>query len=110
MTDPKQKNQELQINEASHQLIPTKTERLVNAVVSGLLAFALFHIIGFWVFPGLGWYGLKPFQGYFGLGAYIEVLDMAGFALVALCFVLGWFRGKYFIDRLAGYFDFWKFW
>ncbi|MDZ7715016.1 MAG: hypothetical protein U5J95_02270 [Balneolaceae bacterium] len=110
MADPKRKKQELKIDEGSHRLIPTKTERLVNALISGLLAFALFHIIGFWMFPGLGWYGLKPFKGFFGLGAYIEVIDIAGFSFVALSIIMGWFRGKYFVDRLAGYFDFWKFW
>ena len=110
MKKPPENNQELRIDESLHQSIPNKSERLVTCLVSALLGFALFHIIGFWALPGLGWYGLKPFKGFFGLGAYIEVLDIIGFTIVALCGLLGWFRGKYFVDRLAGYFDFWKFW
>ena len=110
MSHPKDKAQELKIDESTHEAVPSLSERLVNCLVSAFLGFAIYHIIGFWAFPGLGWYGLKPFKGFLGLGAYIEVLDVIGFTIVAICAVLGWFRGKYFVDRLAGYFDFWKFW
>lgn len=110
MSGAKEKDQELKIDESTHKRVPNFSERLVHSLVSAGLGFVLYHIIGFWVFPGLGWYAMKPFKGYFGLGSVIEVIDVIGLTVVILCAVLGWFRGKYFVDRLAGYFDFWKFW
>lgn len=103
-------NQDVMIDESKHQRVRPLTERVLHAVIAIFLSYTLYHIIGFWIFPGLGWYGLNPFGAFFGGQAVIKLIDVLSIAFFAVSGVCGWFLGKNFIDRLAHYVDFWKFW
>lgn len=100
----------LHIDERTHKTVPSVKKRMTNALVSILLGFLLVQIFGFWMFPGIGWHGLNaisshPFTSFINQIANVYIL-----AFLAICAVMGWFRGQYFIYRLKGYLDYWKFW
>lgn len=104
-------NDELQIDTSTHQPIPTTRERLTHALLAILLGFLLANIIGFWMFPGVGLGGLYMFSQAHSVVEFIaDLTNVVVVAFLAICAVFGWFQGKYFIDRLAGYLDWWKFW
>lgn len=105
------KKPDIEIDESFHEEVPTWVQRLKSALVSMALGFALFQIIGFWMFPGLGinlsLQPLAPWPPFNYISGFINVI--AG-TFLALCGVFGWFGGTYVTDRLKGYFHYWKFW
>lgn len=100
---------ELKIDESTHKRVPAVTERFVNALVAVLLGFLLVQIIGFWMFPGLGLSAIHTisYQPFDLIG---QLMNIYIIAFLSVCGVMGWFQGMYFIDRLKGYLNFWKFW
>jgi len=102
---------EIKIDTSTHRQVPTTSERIKYALTSLLLGFLLVQIIGFWMFPGPGLGGIYMFSSSHPLvssvGRFTTVIVSA---FLAICLVAGWFQGKYFVDRLKGYFNFWKFW
>jgi len=106
MDDPK-----IHIDESTHERVPTTPERILHALLGMLLGFLLLNIVAFWMFPGIGIGGLylissaHPLVGFVG-----EMSTVIIYALLAICGVFGWFRGKYFTDRLKSYISWWKFW
>jgi hypothetical protein len=102
---------ELKIDPTNHRRVPSTKERLWHSFLGIALGFALVQIIGFWMFPGAGFGGLYIIPSvHWSVSA---AKGMAGNILITamvLCGVLGWFKGKYFTDRLKGYITWWKFW
>ncbi|TYP94904.1 hypothetical protein LX73_0197 [Fodinibius salinus] len=104
-------NNELKIDERTHSRVLSATERLKHALFALFLGFILINIIGFWMFPGPGIFGLYMFSSAHHTVAFIsDIVNIAVIALLAICFIYGWFRGQYFIDRLKTYLSYWKFW
>lgn len=98
---------ELNIDESAHQYIPTLTERLTHALTSILLGFALVHLIGFWMFGGMR---MGSIYGMSYLSFIMDLVNIYVLAFLAICGVMGWFKGEYFLDRLKGFLNFWRFW
>lgn len=104
-------DEELKIDRSTHKPVPTAYERLKFALTSLALGFFLVQLIGFWMFPGPGLGGLYMFSSSHSLVSSVGSLTtVIVSAFLAICFTAGWFRGKYFVDRLQGYLNFWKFW
>lgn len=104
-------NEELKIDERTHNRVLPATERLKHALFALVLAFALINIVGFWMFPGPGIFGLYMFSSAHSTVAFVsDMVNIAVVTLLAICFVYGWFRGQYFTDRLKAYISYWKFW
>ncbi|MDX1585250.1 MAG: hypothetical protein R3222_00845 [Balneolaceae bacterium] len=102
---------EVKIDRSTHKPVPTTSERIKYALTSLGFGFLLVQIIGFWMFPGPGIGGLYMFSSSHHLVSSVGSLTTVIIsAFLAICLVAGWFRGKYFIDRLKGYINFWKFW
>lgn len=102
---------ELQIDVSTHQRVPTIGERLTHALFSLLLSFVLIQLIGFWMFPGVGIGGLYMFSSAHSTVAFVaDLTNITIITVMAVCGMLGWFKGKYFTDRLKGYLKWWKFW
>lgn len=102
---------DIQIDESSHKEVPEPTERAKYALSSVFIGFIFVNIIGFWMFPGLGIGGLYMFSSAHPLVSPIgNLTNVIIIAFLAICLVAGWFQGKYFVDRLKGYINFWKFW
>ncbi len=104
-------NKELQIDTSDHRPVPTSKERATHALLSILLSFALIQIIAFWMFPGIGIGGLYMFSSAHSMVAFVsDLTNILMISFMAICGVMGWFKGKYFTDRLKGYLKWWKFW
>lgn len=102
---------DVKIDPSTHNRVPTTKERLKNAGLSLLLGFIFVNIIGFWMFPGPGIFGIYLFSSAHSAVGFIGGLtNVAVTTFLVLCLVLGWFNGKYFIDRLKGYIEYWQFW
>ncbi|MGD8426024.1 MAG: hypothetical protein PVH63_00270 [Balneolaceae bacterium] len=102
---------ELHIDESTHQPVPSVQERLTHALVAVLLGFLLVNIISFWMFPGIGISGLYLFSSAHSLVNFISSLtNIVILTFLAICGVFGWFHGKYYTDRLKGLIEWWKFW
>lgn len=102
---------EFQIDETTHERVPSNRERLVHAALAVLLSFLLIQLIAFWMFPGIGIAGLYMFSSAHSMVSFIgDITNIIMIAVMAVCGVLGWFHGKYFTDRLKGYLSYWKFW
>jgi len=106
----RKKNNEPEIDEYFHEPVPTVPERLGSAIISIVLGYLLVHIIGFWMFPGVGLYGFFSVFSYSPFSAAGETARVLIMAWLAICAVMGWFNTRYFTDRLAAYLKFWKFW
>lgn len=101
----------IEIDENAQVEIPGAKDRSLNALLAIFLGFLLVQIIGFWLFPGVGIGGLYMFSSAHSLVAFVEDLtNVVIVAFLAICGVLGWFRGQYFTDQLKGYIHWWKFW
>ncbi|NGP86734.1 hypothetical protein [Fodinibius halophilus] len=101
----------LKINESEHQRVPTLGERIGHSVTALVLGFILINIIAFWMFPGIGiggFYLLAEVHSYTAIVSNIATVFVYTFLI--LCCVLGWFRGKFFVDRLKSYISYWRFW
>lgn len=102
---------ELHIDEHKHERVPPVTERLAHALLSAFWGFLLVNIIAFWMFPGIGLGSLYMLPNDFAATAIISDLTTVFiYTFLAICLVLGWFRGQYFVDRLKRYLETWKFW
>lgn len=102
---------ELEIDVSNHQRVPTTWERLTHALLSMVFGFALIQIIFFWLFPGVGIGGLYMFSSAHPMVGFIgDLTNIFMITFVMLCGVFGWFKGKYFTDRLKGYIKWWQFW
>lgn len=100
---------ELQIDESRQRRIPPPRERLKNALICAGLGFIVINLIAFWMFPGLGLAGIYTVQhSYFEIIE--DVLNIYIIAFLAICAVLGWFQGEYFVSRFKHYVHYWKFW
>lgn len=99
----------IQIDESTHQRIPPVKERLKNAVFAACLGFVLLQIVGFWIFPGIGFATLyvTPHPAFSIAGKVVNVYMIAFLAVFAL---MGWFKGPSFLRRLKDYIAYWKFW
>lgn len=107
----RQSENEIKIDKSTHKPVPTTKERIKYALTSVLLGFLLVQIIGFWMFPGPGLGGIYIFSSAHHLVNSVgSITTVIITAFLAICLVAGWFQGKYFIDRLKGYVNFWKFW
>lgn len=101
----------LYIDESTHNRVPTTKERLKHAFLALLLGFLLINIIGFWMFPGPGIFGLYMVSSAHHSVAFLgNISNIVAVTLLILCVVIGWFNGQYFTDRLEGYIEWWKFW
>lgn len=101
----------IQIDVRNHKRVPSTPERLKHALLALLLSFGLIQLIGFWMFPGVGVGGLYMFSSAHSSVAFVsDLTNLAMFTYMAICGVFGWFKGKYFTDRLKGYLKWWKFW
>jgi hypothetical protein len=101
----------LQIDKSTHKRVPTIKERIKNALLALFLGFIIVNIIGFWMFPGPGIFGIYMFSSAHSSVEFIGNLTNVGvITFLILCLVFGWFNGKYFTDRLKGYIEYWKFW
>lgn len=101
----------IKIDASSHERVPTIIERLKQAGLAMFLGFILFNIIAFWMFPGPGIFGIYMFSSAHPIVGFIgDFTNIAFFAMLAICGVYGWFRGKYFIDRMKSYIELWRFW
>lgn len=101
----------LNIDESAHRRVPTTKERIKYAFLSLLLGFLLVNIVGFWMFPGPGIFGLYMVSSAHHSVAFLG--DFTNFIAVLfpiLCGVIGWFGGQYVTDRLEGYIEWWRFW
>lgn len=102
---------DIEIDESFHEEVPSLFDRLKSALVAMALGFALFQLIGFWMFPGLGFhFTLVPLSGWEPFNYLSSFVNIMAVTFLALCGVFGWFGGTYVTDRLKGYFNFWKFW
>ena len=102
---------DIKIVESSHERVPTTVERLKHAGLAIFLAFILINLVGFWMFPGPGIFGLHMFASAHHLVGFVgDITNIIVVALLAICGVYGWFRGKYFTDRMKSYIEWWKFW
>jgi hypothetical protein len=102
---------ELNIDTSNHQRVPSTTERIIHSLLAIFLSFVLIQLIGFWMFPGIGIGGLYMFSAAHSMVAFIaDITNIIIIAFMAICGLAGWFRGKYFTDRLKGYLSYWKFW
>lgn len=101
----------ISIDESTHERVLPPAERLRYALTSMLLAFLLVNIIAFWMFPGPGIFGIYLFSNAHSMVAFIgDWTNITVIAFVAICGVMGWFKGKYFTDRMKGYIGWWQFW
>lgn len=101
----------IKIDESTHERVPHPVERLKHAGLAILLGFLLINIIGFWMFPGPGIFGFHLFSSAHSLVGFVgEISNVVIVSVLAICGLYGWFRGKYFTDRLKGYIEWWKFW
>jgi len=99
------------IDESTHSRIPTTFERTKYALFSLLLGVILINIIGFWMFPGPGIFGLYMFsQAHHSIYFLGAMTNVAVTTFLVLCIVFGWFQGQYFTDKLKAYISYWKFW
>lgn len=102
---------DLRIKENTHQPVPTFAERTKHALLALLFGFLLINMVAFWMFPGVGLGGFYLFSSAHSMVAFIgNITNIIVITLLAICGIFGWFRGKYFTDRLKGYISFWKFW
>lgn len=102
---------ELQIDESTHKRVPSTAERIKHTLLALFFGFLLVNIIGFWMFPGVGLGGLYMFSSAHSMVGFIgNLTNVIIVAFLAICGVYGWFRGRYFTDRLKGYINWWKFW
>jgi hypothetical protein len=103
--------EELQIDASTHERVPSTAERVIHCVLAIFFSFLLVQLIGFWMFPGIGIGGIYMFSAAHSIFGFIaDVTNIIIITFMAVCGVMGWFRGKYFTDRLKGYLNFWKFW
>lgn len=101
----------LHIDESTHQREPNPVERLKHAFLALLLGFLLINIIGFWMFPGPGIFGLYMVSSAHRSVAFLGgITNIVAVSIPIICGIIGWFNGKYFTDRLEGYIHWWKFW
>ncbi|MFH5883503.1 hypothetical protein ACG2F4_04255 [Halalkalibaculum sp. DA3122] len=101
----------IEIDETSHKPIPTAGERAVHSLQAILIGFVLVQIIGFWMFPGIGVGGLYIFSYSHSITSFVgDLTNILILTFLAIFGLLGWFHGRYFIDRLKGYITWWKFW
>lgn len=104
-------NNDLRIEEDRHKRVPTVAERLKHTLLALLLGFLLINIVAFWMFPGIGLGGFYLFSSAHSMVAFIgDITNIIIVTLLAICGIIGWFRGQYFTDRLKSYISFWKFW
>lgn len=104
-------NEDLHIDESSHEPVLNTTDRIKHSLFALLLGFLLINIIGFWMFPGIGIGGFYMFSSAHSVVSFIGGLtNVIMAAFLAICGVVGWFQGKYFTDRLKSYISWWKFW
>lgn len=101
----------VRIDERTHKQVPTTNERLKHALLSMCFGFFLVNIIAFWMFPGIGIGGLYMFSSAHSMVAFVsDLTNITIMAVLAICGVMGWFKGKYFTDRMKGFLEWWKFW
>ncbi|WP_138429224.1 hypothetical protein [Fodinibius saliphilus] len=101
----------LNIDESEHQRAPTLTERGFHALAALVLGFILINIIAFWMFPGIGIGGVYLLAGIHSFATiFSEVTTVLIYTFLALCFIVGWFQGKPFVDHLKSYISYWRFW
>lgn len=102
---------DLHIDQNTHKRVPTTLERLWNAFFSIFWGFLLVNIIAFWMFPGPGIFGIHLFSNAHAAVAFIgDLTNVIVIAFLAICGVMGWFKGNYFTDRMKTYISYWKFW
>lgn len=101
----------LNIDERTHERIPSFAERLKHSLIAILFGFLLINIIAFWMFPGIGLAGLYMFSSAHSLVAFVgEMSNVIIFTLLLLFAVYGWFQGQHFIRRLKDFIEWWQFW
>lgn len=104
-------DKELQIDPSTHERIPSITERVIHSVLAIFLSFLLVQLIAFWMFPGIGIGGIYMLSSAHSLVAFLaDITNIVIITFMTICGLAGWFRGKYFTDRLKGYLSFWRFW
>ncbi len=104
-------DKELKIDTSTHERVPSLSERFTYALLSILFAFLLIQLIAFWMFPGIGIGGIYMFSSAHSMVSFVgEITNIVMIAFMAICGVMGWFKGKYFTDRMKGYLSWWKFW
>lgn len=102
---------DLKIDTSTHERVPSTTERLIHSALSVFLSFVLIQIIAFWMFPGPGIFGFYMISSAHSMVGFVgDLTNVIVITVMAVCGVIGWFRGKYFTDRLKGYLSWWKFW
>ncbi len=102
---------DIQIDQTTHSRVPTAFERTKYALFALLLGFILVNIIGFWMFPGPGIFGLYMFSSAHHTVALVgDLTNIAVVSFLAICIIYGWFQGQYFTDKLKAYISYWKFW
>lgn len=101
----------LQIDKTSHRRVPSTKERVIHAFYGIFFSFLLIQLIGFWMFPGIGIGGLYMFSAAHSMVAFVaDLTNITMITVMAACGVMGWFKGKYFTDRMKGFLAWWKFW
>lgn len=102
---------DIKIDESTHETVRSIPKRIGDTLLSLGLGFLLINIIAFWMFPGVGIGSLYLFSSAHSSVAIVgQTTTVLIYTFLAICGVLGWFRGKSFTDRLKGYISMWKFW
>jgi len=106
----RKKNNEPEIDEYFHEPVPTVPERLGSAIISIVLGYLLVHIIGFWMFPGVGLYGFFSVFSYSPFSAAGETARVLIMAWLAICAVMAGSIPAILPTGWPLYLKFWKFW
>lgn len=102
---------QINIDETTHERVPSTPERLTHALLSLFFGFLLLNIVAFWMFPGAGIGGFYLISTLHPLFEVIgELTSVVIYTFLGICGLFGWFRGKYFTDRLKTYISYWEFW
>lgn len=105
------KENELNIDTSTLERVPSTSERITHSALSIFLSFVLIQIIAFWMFPGPGIFSFYMISSAHSMMAFVgDLTNVIVITVMAVCGVIGWFRGKYFTDRLKGSLEYWKFW
>lgn len=102
MNKRKSYKSEIKIDESTHQTVPTVTQRLKNSLVAIFMGFMLVQIFYFiWAFKT---------GNFLGVSAVLLIDNIWFLVYLAICAILGWFKGQKFINMLKRQMSLGKFW
>ena len=96
---------EINIDESSHEVVPTLWERFRDGIIGAGLTGGFLLIVSIWVWPPTT--GGRQFLGYLGLSGIPRLVLIT---VLSIGFVSGFIKGKEYHDRTMKRISDWKFW